>query len=92
MILTEHTTQRLFTLILREDSHLIIETIKANNIQNATLALLIQVNMKYYKNSWKKPKYILENIRDISITEIGLSKETKYLREELLYSININWD
>lgn len=93
MILIEHTTQRLFTLTLREDGSLfIIETIKAKNIQDATTALLKKVNQKYYKNSWKKLRYMLENIRDISITEIGLSKETKYLREELLYSININWN
>lgn len=92
MILIEHTTQRLFTLTLREDGSLIIEVIKAKNIQEATMALLKKVNQKYYKNSWKKLRYMLENIGDISITEIGLSKETKYLREELLYSININWD
>jgi len=93
MILTEHTTQRLFTLTLREDgSLLIIEVIKAKNIQEATMTLLKKINQKYYKNSWKKLRYMLENIRDISITEIGVSKETKYLREELLYSININWD
>lgn len=70
MILTEHTTQRLFTLTLREDgSLLIIEVIKAKNIQEATMTLLKKINQKYYKNSWKKLRYMLENIRDISITE-----------------------
>lgn len=91
MILTEGNTQHLYTLILRENGSLIIiESIKSKSLKEATLTLLKRVNQKYYKNSWKQLKYILENIRDISITETGLYKEAKYFREELLYTINTN--
>ena len=91
MILTEGNTQYLYTLTLREDgSLLIIESVKSKSLKEATLTLLKRVNRKYYKNSWKQLKYILENIRDISITETGLYKETRYLRAELLYTINTN--
>lgn len=91
MILTEGNTQHLYTLTLRENGSLIIiESVKSKSLKEATLTLLKRINQKYYKNSWKQPKYILENIRDISITETGLYKETKYFREELLYTINTN--
>ena len=91
MILTEGNTQHLYALTLREDGSLIIiESVKSKSLKEATLTLLKRVNRKYYKNSWKELKYILENIRDISIIETGLYKETRYLREELLYTINTN--
>lgn len=91
MILTEGNTQHLYTLTLRENGSLIIiESVKSKSLKEATLTLLKRINQKYYKNSWKQLKYILENIRDISIAETGLYKETKYFREELLYTINTN--
>lgn len=91
MILTEGNTQHLYTLTLRENGSLIIiESVKSKSLKEATLTLLKRINQKYYKNSWKQLKYILENIRDIFITETGLYKETKYFREELLYTINTN--